>query len=279
MIPTDEADEQVRARALALLEDMEECLCEEGHGARFLADGWRVLDELELRLAQLRAQPPGDAVADVVPIQWHRPDSPPTQGGTPLFIHSLDIMRSVAQHAADNPLPPAPDADGARPTLPDLLPRIARIVTGLFGGDAPSGTLLRVIAQAFATLLPLLDRDADSGAEPAGARPVPEPTVAGDARIDILRQTRAARWRERDRAKAELTTRGRSDVPPSVRLPAGTAADLFGPVDEAWNDLFDLITDALELFIVFRDDRGVSATVELLDLLDEFFGLGLAEAA
>ncbi len=45
----------VIARALATLDDMEECLCEEGRAAPRLARGRELLDQLEARLAHLRA--------------------------------------------------------------------------------------------------------------------------------------------------------------------------------------------------------------------------------
>ena len=272
MTPTDEAEALVKTRAIDLLEDMEECLCEEGSGARFLAEGWRQLERFELCLTQLRSAPE-DLDAGVVLIDEHRPSRPPTEGGTHWITTSIDTLRSVARHAADDPELPDPGTGGARPFLPGLLPRITRFVAGFLADGTPSGSVLRVIARALSGLLPLLER------APREAMPLPEPTEKDGARIQLLQQERAARARERAAAKEEVAGRTRPDVPTSVRIPADVAAALFGPADDAWNDLLDLVSEALEVFIVAGDRGGVSAVLEILDLTAEAFGLDLAEAA
>ncbi len=80
--PADEEDAIVIARANATLDDMEECLCEEGAKAPYLARGWRVLDQLEARLEDLRntpgataGSPPARQDSGVVPIR-RRTESP-----------------------------------------------------------------------------------------------------------------------------------------------------------------------------------------------------------
>ncbi len=55
--PADEEEAYVLARARATLDDMAECLCEEGPRAPDLARGWQVLDRLQARLRQLQAMP------------------------------------------------------------------------------------------------------------------------------------------------------------------------------------------------------------------------------
>lgn len=50
--PADDGEAYVLARARATLDDLEECLCEEGAKAPALARGWKVLDQLEARLAE-----------------------------------------------------------------------------------------------------------------------------------------------------------------------------------------------------------------------------------
>lgn len=59
--PAGNEEARILARALATLDDMEECLCEEGAKAPDLARGWQVLGQLEARLAQRPATP-----------TWHR---------------------------------------------------------------------------------------------------------------------------------------------------------------------------------------------------------------
>ncbi len=50
MVPEGEHQTSVWRRILEVLDDMEECLCEEGRGAPALAEGWQLLGELEARL-------------------------------------------------------------------------------------------------------------------------------------------------------------------------------------------------------------------------------------
>ena len=270
----DAAEKLIKARALERIEEMEKCLCEEGPASRFLTEGWRELDRLEICLAQLRPAPEDDAGAGVVLIDPHPADPSIVEaGGTPLITHSIDILRSVARHAADEPEGPDPGAGGAHPSLPGLPRRIARFIAGFLADGTPSGSVLRVIARALSALLPLLERD------PPMATALPEPTEKDEARVEHLQQERAMRARERAAAKEEVAGRTRPDVPTSVRIPADVAAALFGPADDAWNDLLDLVSEALEVFIVAGDRGGVSAVLEILDLTAEAFGLDLAEAA
>ncbi len=80
--PADEEEAAVIARAGTLLDDMEECLCEEGRGAPLLAEGWQRLDDLEARLAELQASrsaEPADG-ARVVPMRRQPPAIPSTGG-------------------------------------------------------------------------------------------------------------------------------------------------------------------------------------------------------
>ncbi len=56
--PADEEEAFVIARALAVLDDMEECLCEEGARAPHLEQGWQVLEGLQERLGHLQATAP-----------------------------------------------------------------------------------------------------------------------------------------------------------------------------------------------------------------------------
>ncbi len=85
--PADQQEACVAARALATLDDMEECLCEEGTRAAHLDRSWQVLEGLQARLTQLRATAP-DAAADPLPpattASTHRPraaiEARPTAG-------------------------------------------------------------------------------------------------------------------------------------------------------------------------------------------------------
>ncbi len=56
--PVGEHQTTVRDRQLSVLDDMEECVCEEGHAAPALAQAWQVVDELEARFWEDAAETP-----------------------------------------------------------------------------------------------------------------------------------------------------------------------------------------------------------------------------
>lgn len=198
-------------------------------------------------------------------------DHPITHGGETMINHSIGILRSVARKAADHPEPTTPD--GARPFLPGLAPRVARFLAGFLVGGTPSMAILRVIARTMAALRPLLDRDF----APDGPRPVPDPTSESSASIELLRYERAARARERGGAREEAAGRARPDVPPTVRVPDDVVAARRD--NEPWNDLLDLVSEALEVYIAYRHDDGVAAILELIDLIADALGVDFPEAA
>ncbi len=262
----------VIARALATLDDMEECLCEEGPRAALLADGWQRLDELEARLARTPrpSAPPADLPearppADLVRHRRRPPAKPRTHGG-PSLITAIDTIRSIARRAAEDPRPGNPrlrlafptrprraasstaaSSTAAPPVLPvPFLPYLGRLVTRLFVTAVPAGDTFQIVAQALAAFLPLLDL------APAPTDPdiPPEMTTRERARIDLLHQERAAR---------------------AYTCQAGP--------DDAWLDLLGLTSEALETFIRHRRLAGVRACLVLLDLLADTFAAGRPEAA
>ncbi len=203
------------------------------------------------------------------------------------MIIAIETIRSVARRAAEDPAPEKPSlrlVDSARhrrpkpettiATIAGGLPRLARLVTRLFGADTPAGNGIYIIAQALAAFLPLLGLHRQSR-DPQAA---PETTAKEQARIDLLRQERATRSDHR-RLDTTLTARklARPDRPPAA-LRAGEAS-VAPPDDEVWNDLLDLTSEALETFIRFRDAIGVRSCLELLDLLAETFTVDCPEAA
>ena len=197
-------------------------------------------------------------------------DHPITDGGERMLNHSIGILRSAAQKAVDHPEPP--DPNGARPFLPGLAPRVARFIAGFLAGGTPSVAVLRVIARTMAALRPLLDRDP----LPDGPRPVPEPTSEGTDSIERLRNERAARARERGAAREEASGRARPGIPPTVRVPADIVAAR--RENEPWNDLLDLVSEALEVYIAFRHGDGVAASLELVDLIADVLDIDSPES-
>lgn len=62
--PEGEGTQCIQDRLLSTLDLMEESLCEEGHRAALVAEGWQQLDELEARLrAAVSAGPTGSAAS------------------------------------------------------------------------------------------------------------------------------------------------------------------------------------------------------------------------
>ncbi len=205
------------------------------------------------------------------------------------MITAIDTMRSVARAAAEDPpalrsVPdePLPGLGSGAPaaSLAGLLPRVAMILIRLLIARTPEGKnppsvppgSLRLVAQALATFLPLLDFDwlpSDPGA-------IPKPTGRAYARIDYLRQERAARARLRATAArhrparpARPVRRVQPDRPPESR-----AAAVFGltvPDDDLWHDLLDLTSETLETFIGFDHQAGIHRCAELIEVLAESF--------
>ncbi len=270
----------VITRALATLDEMEECLCEEGRAAPRLARGWEDLDQLEARLTALQAAAPARRPEGSASPQN---DLTPSIQGVPMpVITAIETIRAVARRAAEDPSPrcfggPAAPAQAAR----SLLPRVAELVKRLFAGNA-TGTAIRIVAQALAAFLPLLDREKQPD-EPVAAPAEPELTTKDEARIDLLLQERAARTRQRGAGDSHVASVfARPDIPPaaSAAEPAVTATPPAeappaeaSPEADVWNDLLDLTSEALETFIRFRNAVGVKRCLELLDLLAEAFGV------
>ncbi len=208
------------------------------------------------------------------------------------MIIAIETIRAVARRAAEDPAPgprpvpaqprrfrrPSPPSRESRPApIAGLLPRLARLVTGMFDAGTPAGNVIYLIAQALAAFLPLLDL----GQESPDADAAPEMTAKEEARIDLLRQERAARSGLR-RLDESLIVKGRvrPDRPPAALRAADSPVTLpaVAPPD-VWNDLLDLTSEALETFIRFRDAIGVKSCLELLDLLAETFAVDRPEAA
>ncbi len=209
------------------------------------------------------------------------------------MITAIDTIRSVARHATDHPPGPraVPDQPvsgstrtGGAPnaSLAGLLPRIVRILVRLLfaqGSDGPvsSGGISHVLTQALTTFLAFLDL----GWLPADPRGVPKPNARVEARVDLLRQERAARGRLRSAVARHRPARPvRPDRPPEDRgatilgFPWPAAAD-----DGLWHDLLDLTSELLEICIVFGHQPGVRRCAKLLEVLAEVFDVDRPEAA
>ena len=125
--PADEDQARLLARVLAILDDMEECLCEEGHRAPALDEGWRVLDDLDDRLSEPQAPPTDEGATShdgaVVSIhRRHRPVIPPTEG-------------TVRPPEQGETIPPTAASD-AKPAASAL--HSTGIHAGLSAGDPPA---------------------------------------------------------------------------------------------------------------------------------------------
>ncbi len=282
----DEEEAIVIARALATLDDMEECLCEEGRGAPLIARGWQTLDRLEARLAALRATRPSRpgghdvALAALGPrcprvvdpprgtkshtLSIEGSPSPHIPGDSNLLNTSIETLRSVARRVAEDPSPGVcvPPAG----TVLAVLPRIAELVSRLLCAKV-TGSASRIVVRALSVFTPLLELCHRSPERGAKAPNEPQLTVKDEARIDLLHQERAARAQQRSAGSARV----RPDRPPETRLAQSEA--------EVWNDMLDLISEALEIFIRFRNAVGVNRCLELLDLLSEALGVDQPEAA
>ncbi len=151
-----------------------------------------------------------------------------------------------------------------------LLPRAVQILMRLFFTHSPDGSTLRILAQALSTYLPLLGLDW----LPADPRTTPELTTPVLARIDLLRQERAARARLRSSvARHRPARRARPDRPPASRAAAALGLDWPAePGDDLWHDLLDLTSQTLETFIAYGDQQGVRRCAELLEVLAGVFG-------
>lgn len=275
--PAGEEEACVAARAHAVLDQMEEIVCEEDARAPSLKRLWQELEPLEARMSQLRAEaacpePLPQPLCGKTPANEGAP-RPQNHGDPDLITTAIETVRSVARRAMEDPQPPAAGA-GTRQPVDGLLPRIAALIARLFATGMREGNLLRIVARALATFLPLLA----AGRPPAGPRPVPESATRNQARVDLLRQERAARARERRAAEVLAARRARPHLPPADRArphipPAG------GSDAGAWHDLLDLTSEALEVFITHGDAAGTAGVAELLDLLAEAFAPGRPEAA
>ncbi len=190
------------------------------------------------------------------------------------MITSIDTIQAVARHAAANPPAPrnAPDnvalarlrrdqPPGSGTSLAGLLPRVVRVLGRLLFTPASA----HILAQAITTFLPLLDLDwlpAEPGA-------IPKPTIPVKARIDLLRQERAARARLRGAvARHRPARRARPDRPPENRAVSAPGIESGG---DLWHDLLDLTSEALETFIAYGHQDGVGRCADLLDLLADTF--------
>ncbi len=133
---------------------------------------------------------------------------------------------------------------------------------------------MRILAHALATFLPVLDLDW----LPSDPGTLLRPTPRAYARIDLLRQERAARARLRAAAARHRPARpappgqirrARPDRPPESR-----GAAVFGlavPDDDLWHDLLDLTSETLETFIGFSHQAGIRRCAELIEVLAESF--------
>ncbi len=202
---------------------------------------------------------------------WTAEEAPdhPQKGETHMQI-AVETIRSVARRAVEDPTP----GEGRPPAgvaLPGSTPRIAHFVKGMFTGDNAGPTIV-FVTKALAVLSPILDHGRRSAAPSE-----PEPAVKDQARIDLLRQERAARARQRQAATAmPATARVRPDRPPAS---SARGACVLVPNDDLLHEVLDLISEALELFIRYRDIAGVRGCLELLDMLSGSFRLGRSEAA
>ncbi len=202
------------------------------------------------------------------------------------MITAIDTIRSVARAAVEDPpmlrsVPdePAPGTGSGAPaaSLDGLLPRVAMMLIRLLIARTPQGSTLRIVAQALATFLPLLGLDwlpSDPGA-------IPRPTPRDCARIDLLRQERAARGRLRATVArhrpAQPARRVQPDRPPESR--AGAFFGVAEPGGEVWDELLDLTSETLEIFIGFDHQEGVRHCAELIEVLADTFGEPTPKAA
>ncbi len=179
-----------------------------------------------------------------------------------MLITAIETIRAVAHRAAEDPQPPAA-ADP--PTTGSFPVRLWRLLIRLLDAEMPEGRILQVLWRALRALLPLLTFDPPPADPPVDP---PEPPVKTRARIDLLRQERAARARERQ--AGELHACARPDRPPA---PASAfVSDTPGEPDgDLWNDLLDLTSESVEVFVLSGDAEGVGRCAELLDLLSETF--------
>ncbi len=208
------------------------------------------------------------------------------------MITAIDTIRSVARSAAEHPpgpraVPDPPATAGGPPaaSLAGLLPRVARVLARLLFAHGRDGDCLRVLARAVTTFVPLLDL----GWLPAHPGAAPKPDTRVEARIDLLRQERAARARLRSAAARHRPARpappgqiqrARPDRPPGNRgatilgFPWAAATD-----DGLWHELLDLTSELLEICLGFGHQGGVQSCAELLELLAAVFGEPRPKAA
>ncbi len=193
------------------------------------------------------------------------------------MITAIETIRSVSRAAAEDPPALRSVPDQSRPetgsgapaaSLAGLLPRVVMILIRLLiprtpdDKNPPSG----ILAHAIAAFLPLLDLDW----LPSDPGTLPRPTPRAYARIDVLRQERAARARLRAAAARHRPARRvRPDRPPESR-----GAAVFGlpvPDDDLWHDLLDLTSEILETFIGFSYQPGIQRCAELIEVLADTF--------
>ncbi len=190
-----------------------------------------------------------------------------------MITTAIETIRSVAGHAADHPPAPRAVPDHGRPpaaTLAGLPPRAARILLRLLFTHTPDGSTLRILAQALTAFLPFLGLDW-LPADPAAIR---KPTDRVLARLDLLRQERAARARLRGAvARHRPARRAKPHRPPENRAAAALGLDWPDePDDDLWHDLLDLTSQTLETFIAYGHQPGVRRCAELIEVLAEVFG-------
>ncbi len=191
-----------------------------------------------------------------------------------MLITAIETIRSVARHAAEDPQPPAAAADRPLASFPA---RLWRLLARLLDAEMPEGQLLRILVRTLRALLPLLVQEpppSDPPADPPSDPPAdpPESPLKTLARIDLLRQERAAR--ARGRRAGELSTCAPPDRPPVANRAAAA-----GNAGQVWHELVDLASEAVEACVAAGDDRGIGRCVELLDVLAETFDGDRPEAA
>ncbi len=180
------------------------------------------------------------------------------------MITAIETIRAIAHAAHHRPAPRSAPGDpsgapaGPGASLAGLLPRVALMLIRLLVARTPEGSTLRLVAQALATFLPLLDLDW----LPADPTTIPVPAPQAEAHIELLRQERTSRARLRQLAAPGH--RIQPDRPPASR----TAA----PDDDVWIELLDLTSRTLETYIAFGHQRGARQCAELIDLLADTFG-------
>lgn len=180
---------------------------------------------------------------------------------------ALETIQAVAHHAVDNP--PAPRAVPDPPpaaSLAGLLPRLGRMLLRLLLAGASPDDRLRIFPRALAAYLPLLGLDW----LPADPRAIPVPSDRVVARLDLLRQERAARARLRSAVARHSGPRPvPPDRPPENRLAAALGLESTAEPEELWQDLLDLTSETLETFIAYGHQEGVVRCAALIDLLAE----------